>query len=456
MEILKKLFNTPASSQSVYWKVNDKQWMQARKKLWQELEACLIEKRVFDKKELKAAESYFLTGKRKQDSEKREIVSFMFSLAWHPSTAVEAWLAEFERIKEQAYDDYRMVNSVCEGYIKLRDYDKWYKLKSATTAVPNLYLGREGLLYQFFFKNKDFLNHPLIAETSECREEALFHIKNRTLSYPSLHLMEEKEYTRTFATYFLDDLKPFLTTDFYNKQFKNQNTTERLSNAFNDSAEIVNNIDRYEAEFKEKVLQWQAIMESKDIVPEWQQFWLDAKAGALKPKEVDAIAPEEEATVTETTNLPIVSELKALGYECSQTDDITDLLLDIFEDASVELFDIEDEGILPPYEGVLAPLQLLIDQNQQGDKIKYSDGNELKVTLNNKKFGKINLQDPLEESTEDYFRSVIELAKSWFPEQFYLSVDEGMIVLFILPKEVKFLLESYGYKTAQDFSSANS
>jgi len=462
MNIFKYLHNKIVKNNktggSMYWKVEDKKWMKEREQLWSELQACLLEIGVFSKTELKLVEAYFLTGKRKQDSNKFEVVNLMFSLAWHPSKDPNVWIEEFERIKEQVYDKDRMISCIQQSYTQLRDYDLDYQLKSVTKHVPSIYLGEEQLLYEFFFKNETFLHLDVVRQADKAKQVALLHLKNRTLLYPDFTWLNQfKPYYNTFSAYFITDLAPYLTTQYFNKKFKKARSEESLKEGINACTVIVDNLDSYDDEFKKLVIVWVKMFESDNIDAEWKEFWKNAKNGLYKPENAIEESKTQQNTDNETSNInecqhhELIAGLIDLGYECETTDDVHELLLNIFEESAETLFDIENETVSPPYEGILDPLKLLVNKRQQEDKIEYTDNEFLKVSLNGKPFGSINLEDLLEESTNEYFQSVFELAKSWFPDQTFLYVDEGMIVLFILPKNVLSLLNKHGYNSALGF-----
>lgn len=455
IEALKKLFDK-SNGAPMYWLVKDKQWMSERKQLWAELKACLIEQKVFKKSELKKVEAYFLRGERKKDDEMLDTVSLLLSLAWHPSTDADVWLNEFERIKSLAYDDFRMQMSIKNSYIRIRTLDINYKLKSATVKVPNVFLNREALLYEFFFKNKGFSNNALVKSMNVISNEkarALRSLKNLATTYPDYkRLGGGKSYFNCMHSYLIPELAGFLTTEYFHKTAHNEDRKNILQIVFDKCASVVKELDKYEPEFQQQVRIWITQFENKDIAIEWQQLWENAKKGIYQAREeVEVISPIQESN-QQNESSDLVMAMRELGYQCQDTDDSLELLLNVFEEKSSGLFDIEgSEATEPPYEAMLEPLQLLVSLRGKGDKITYSDEGMLIISLNGQVFGKINLEDVLENSTSEYFEAVYALAKNWFPKQTFLSTEDGMIVLFILPEEVMKVLVKQGVHSATGF-----
>ncbi len=454
IKAFKKLFDKNNGA-PMYWLVKDKQWMSERKQLWAELKVCLIEQKVFKKSELKKVEAYFLRGERKKGDDMRDTVSLLLSLAWHPSTEADVWLNEFERIKSLAYDDYRMLDAIQKSYTSIRTLDINYKLKSATVRVPNVFLHREALLYEFFFKNESFSNNALVQamnEDSYEKDRALMSLKNLATNYPDYSkLRGGKPYFGCMHSYLIPELAGFLTSEYFHETAHNERRLNILQSVFEKCASVVKELDKYEPEFQQQVRIWLTQFENKDIAIEWQQLWENAKQGIYQTREeVEVILPVQESN-QQNESSDLVIAMRELGYLCQDTDDTLELLLNVFEDKSSGLFDLEgSEATEPPYEAILEPLQLLVSLRGKEDKITYSDEGMLIISLNGQVFGKINLEDVLENSTSEYFEAVYALAKNWFPEQTFLSTDDGMIVLFILPKEVIKLLARYGEHSANE------
>ncbi|PMG77745.1 hypothetical protein BCU84_09875 [Shewanella sp. 10N.286.51.B7] len=157
----------------MYWKVEDKKWMKARKVLWAELKKCLLEHQ-YSKKEVKYMEPYFLKGIRKQeDIAWAEPVPLIYCLAWHPSDDINVWFAEFQRIKSEARCEESMLGSISTSYLLIKNRSRLLTPLNATENVKSLFLQREQLLYQFLFLNQQFLDDAYVKQAEQWQLEAL-------------------------------------------------------------------------------------------------------------------------------------------------------------------------------------------------------------------------------------------------------------------------------------------
>ncbi|GGI90289.1 hypothetical protein GCM10007978_29870 [Shewanella hanedai] len=444
----------------MYWKVEDKKWVKARKVLWAELKKCLLEHQ-YSKKEVKYMEPYFLKGVRKQeDIAWAEPVPLIYCLAWHPSDDINVWFAEFQRIKSEARCEESMVGSISTSYILIKDNSYLYSPLNATENVKSLFLQREQLLYQFLFLNQQFLDDAYVKQAEQWRLEAL-----RPLNSGALYcvrglgrLIEEYQndartqpYFYAFDCYHLQNLSQYLSTEMYKRQMRRDDSEEKLGRMLATSLQFYQQRQQYSAAFQTIAELWFKQLDSDEIAPEWKNIWANARAGKYLTDDEYFSKDKTEEVDIENNKTNVEDELNQLLLDGTNRTEIIACLADHFEAETIELFDINDlDNIRSPYIGFIDPLEQLVKLRGVRDSVSYQDevkDDVLTISLNEKVIGEINLDEVFSNETADYFQKIIDLAMEWFPNQALLSVEEGSTSLFILPSNIFKLLKENGIES---------
>ncbi|ACA84657.1 hypothetical protein [Shewanella woodyi] len=438
----------------MYWKVEDKKWMKARKVLWAELKKCLLEHQ-YSKKEVKYMEPYFLKGIRKQeDIAWAEPVPLIYCLAWHPSDDINVWFAEFQRIKSEARCEESMLSSISTSYILIKNRSRLSTPLNATENVKSLFLQREQLLYQFLFLNKQFLDDPYVKQAEKWRLEELRPLNSGALfSIDKLAAIIKKDkegepfqpYFNAFSIQHLCHLSQYLSTEMYRRQMRWDDSEEKLGRMLATSLKFYQQRLQYSVAFQTIAELWFKQLDSDEIATEWKTIWVNAKSGKYLTRDEFFSKDKADEAGIENSKTNVEDELNQLLLDGTNRSEIIDCLADHFEAETIELFDINDlDNICSPYIGFIDPLEQLVKLRGGRDCVSYQDevkDDVLTISLNEKVIGEINLDEVFSNETADYFQHIINLAMEWFPNQALLSVEEGSTSLFILPSNIFKLLK---------------
>ncbi|MDO6777612.1 hypothetical protein Q4591_19955 [Shewanella sp. 3_MG-2023] len=444
----------------MYWKVEDKKWMKARKVLWTELKKRLLEHQ-YSKKEVKYMEPYFLKGIRKQeDIAWAEPVPLIYCLAWHPSDDINVWFAEFQRIKSEARCEESMLGSISTSYLLIKNRSRLLTPLNATENVKSLFLQREQLLYQFLFLNQQFLDDAYVNQTEPARLEALRPLNSGALfSIDKLAAIIKKDkdgesfqpYFNAFSIQHLCNLSQYLSTEMYRRQMRWDDSEEILGRMLATSLQFYQQRQQYSAAFQTIAELWFKQLDSEEIAPEWKTIWANVRAGKYLTDDEYFSKDKTEEVDIENNKTNVEDELNQLLLDGTNRTEIIACLADHFEAETIELFDINDlDNIRSPYIGFIDPLEQLVKLRGEHDSVSYQDevkDGVLTISLNEKVVGDINLDEVFSNETADYFQHVIGLAMEWFPKQALLSVEEGATSLFILPSNIFKLLKENGIES---------
>lgn len=193
---------------------------------------------------------------------------------------------------------------------------------------------------------------------------------------------------------------------------------------------------------------WQEAERDPVTLDEW-----DAQQEAANPEEEPEPKPKEpwpEELVA------LLSQLAAHGYACPEdTDrDLCSVLRALPGSAEVGfgtfVYDeYTDDDLEEPYEYFAAPLEQLCElaklrfsyKTRRGFAEFYADDNRV---------GRVQLIDPAERYTANYYRDIVRLAEQHFPEQVF-CFGEDYFMLYILPKPVIAVLQAAGFESKRDY-----
>lgn len=453
------------------WHPKDPEWLAVRQQQWLRVENLLLNcVSWFSKSEMKRLQEYFFKGKLTIVDEYELSVSLPMQLAWHPSKDPEVWRRHFDWVLS-SIPEYQVEYEVEKAY---DEFDNFILLDESgaydpVTTDPNQYRGREAELFVFFHCAP--LAPVLEERFSKSGSQVYRGVYSSYFPYHAYRLpwyvSISLKHTHGVYHEFLPYLGGFLTEASFANRFHNQEDSERMRIVLRDKMVLAQRILMGELQVSpedfKRIELWreQIAMAS----PSWQALWQEAEREPVTLSEWEelqeaanpVVAPAPKPREPWPAELAaLLAPLAQLGYPCpEETDrDLCSLLRALSNTSEVWFgcfaYDEYDEDDLEaPYEYFAKPLETLC--NLAGLAFSYKTrGGFAEFYADKQLIGKIHLDDPEEQYTTDYYRSIVRLAEQHFPEQLFCIGDE-FFTLFILPKPVLQTLLTSGFESKPDY-----
>lgn len=451
------------------WQPKDPEWLAMRQQQWQRLQYRLNRKG-YNKAKYKRLEAYFFDGKLSYDDEFS--VDLSLQLAWHPSNDLALWHQHFNGIFSLIPPE------ECPSALNAALDEAWFQMNSnfffntegydPATCDINLFMGREPDLFRFF---KCPPLPPLLEAFNINRGLKLYQGAYVGFSWNAYELPADianpSIYTHGVYHQYLPYLGGFLTEETYMQQVKYTGDTLRTRIWLRDPMVYAQRILQGELQVSpedfKRVELWREQLAMAS--PSWQALWQEAERDPVTLREWDAqqeaANPEEEPEPKPKEPWPeelvaLLSQLAAHGYACPEdTDrDLCSVLRALPGSAEVGfgtfVYDeYTDDDLEEPYEYFAAPLEQLCElaklrfsyKTRRGFAEFYADDNRV---------GRVQLIDPAERYTANYYRDIVRLAEQHFPEQVF-CFGEDYFMLYILPKPVIAVLQAAGFESKRDY-----
>lgn len=450
------------------WHPKNPDWMAARLLKWQRVENYINCTSWFTKAEFKRTQEYFFTGKLTLVDDDELSVDLLLQLGWHPSNDPEVWRKQFDHVVSQLAD--WIVKE--EIYNAISRMDSKFELTfvgfNPEIADPSFFMGREPELFNFFYRKPmpDVLEAEYVKRRYSLCQDVYFTFQSDVYNLPA-HIVEGLFYTHGVKQQGLPYLSGMLTEDKYSWIFSHSSDITRTRLSLRDPIIFAQRVLKGESQVSpddfQRILLW--CEQFSQGSPSWQALWQEAERDPVTLREWDAqqeaANPEEEPEPKPKEPWPeelvaLLSQLAALGYTCPEdTDrDLCSVLRALPGSAEVGfgtfVYDeYTDDDLEEPYEYFAAPLEQLCElaklrfsyKTRRGFAEFYADDNRV---------GRVQLIDPAERYTANYYRDIVRLAEQHFPEQVF-CFGEDFFMLYILPKPVIAVLQAAGFESKRDY-----
>ncbi|WP_153916575.1 hypothetical protein [Shewanella sp. TC10] len=453
-----------------HWQTKDSTWVKDREQQWQRIESFIQQCTFgwFTKAELKRHKAYFLKGKVTLHEEDELSVDLALQLAWHPSSEAQVWQQQMNLMLSQ-FTSGDEINEIERCYQSLRRNIRHSDIYNPVTAAPSIFVGRERLLFEFFHCTpllEPFEKHLKSNSWVEYFNGIYCGNLDEALPLPKL-MAWGGFYTNGIYHQLLPNLSGFLTEEYFAKQLSYSDNKTRTHIVLRDpmvyAQRILNRELEVSVEDYARVELWRE--QIANASQSWQALWLEAEQDPVTLDEwreqQEAINPSPESEQKILPPWPqelavLTARLAELGYPVaedtprdfpsilSSIPESKEVFFGVFSEAEYEESDLEE-----PYEYFASPLEELC--NFASLNFKYvSKRKAVYFYADNKKVGKINLSDPEDSNTKNYYQSVVKLAERIFPEQVYCFGGDEFI-LYILPEKVVELLIELDYPSDLDY-----